>query len=113
MGAEVSHLKDVLAGRLQTAGLGLTAQAVRYPADSVSELIPEPGVVPWLLKVHKYLRSIDKGVAATVRQSEAVIGFCPQTDIVLAGYSQRAIVVHQAQLRLAGVPGALPHAAGT
>jgi hypothetical protein len=47
-----------------------------------------------------YEASIADGVSATIDEIRAVLSGCPETEIVLAGYSQGAMAIHQAELQL-------------
>jgi hypothetical protein len=85
-----------------------------YPADSVSDLDPSsyelfllvvdpPAAVIDYVQHHldKYLASINTGIADAVSLAEQSVAACPQTRLVMAGYSQGAMVMHQAELQLA------------
>jgi hypothetical protein len=85
-----------------------------YSADSVGELIPSvpeaagyaaatPGAALALYyarNLKPYTASIGNGVKLTIEAVHAVLGSCPETELVLAGYSQGAMAVHQAERKL-------------
>ncbi len=63
-----------------------------------------------------YLWGLDDGIKAAVKAVKDRLSTCPGSDqnLVLAGYSQGAMVMHQAELDLASSdPGALSHIVGT
>lgn len=70
------------------SGRTITAEAVRYPAAPVPL---EGGIGGWL----DFLGSVDEGTDATAEQFEAFTERCPDTLVVLAGYSQGAMIVHR------------------
>ena len=101
--------------------------AVNYPAAAVSVLAPSArevelsGIEPkreladWKQRhLDAYLASIDAGTAAAVSEVKSEVLNCPSSLLVLAGFSQGAMVVHRAELELAATdPSALAHVAGT
>lgn len=60
---------------------GTTGYAVKYPADFSSS-------------------SPDKGVADTLRHFEAQVKACPKQKYVFSGYSQGAVVMHRAAVKM-------------
>ena len=48
----------------------------------------------------KYIRSIHEGTAQFVAQLRSLAADCQDADIIVAGYSQGAMVVHQGELQL-------------
>lgn len=83
----------------QLPGRAMTPQAVTYPAQGVELLVTSRNA---------YFTSLELGaqsVQATLRRRAAA---CPQERVVLAGYSQGAMVVHRAlqDLDRAGDPQA-------
>ena len=74
--------------QLQQEGRTITAEAVEYPAKDVPD---DAGVGDWL----DYMGSVDAGTAALGGQYAAFTAQCPNTKVVLAGYSQGAMVVHR------------------
>jgi hypothetical protein len=69
-------------------GRTMSAEAVEYPATAVPE---DGGLVDWA----GFMSSVDAGTAALGAQYAAFVQRCPTTKVVLAGYSQGAMVVHR------------------
>jgi Cutinase len=69
-------------------GRTMSAEAVEYPATAVPE---EGGLMDWA----GFMSSVDAGTAALGAQYAAFVQRCPTTKVVLAGYSQGAMVVHR------------------
>jgi hypothetical protein len=82
---------------LQADGRTITAEAVDYPAVAV----PADGD---LLGWAGFIGSVDTGTAALGAQYAAFTQRCPATKVVLAGYSQGAMVVHRNLQALADSP---------
>ncbi|MDT5334664.1 MAG: hypothetical protein QOD90_169 [Mycobacterium sp.] len=78
------QLRDDLAANGQT----ITAEAVQYPAAPVPL---EGGLGGWM----GFMDSVKSGTDATAKQFEAFTERCPDTKVVLAGYSQGAMVIHR------------------
>jgi Cutinase len=97
MGRVVYNSLRDLYGLVQRDGRTLTAEAVAYPAAAV----PADGD---LLGWGGFMSSVDAGVAALANQYAAFTQQCPSTAVVLAGYSQGAMVVHRNLATLAGSP---------
>ena len=89
-------LRD-LAVQLQRDGRTITAEAVEYPAVAV----PADGD---LLGWGGFMSSVDAGTAALGAQYASFAARCPATKVVLAGYSQGAMVVHRNLQALADSP---------
>jgi hypothetical protein len=87
-----------LAGLLQRDGRTITAEAVEYPAVAVPD--DDGGVGEWL----GFMSSVDAGTAALGAQYASFAQRCPATKVVLAGYSQGAMVVHRNLQALAENP---------
>lgn len=117
VGAAVDEMAHVMKGALARRHIGMRIEYVHYPADSVSDFVPSRfelamarGSLPSFLayyyghNVSRFLRSIDRGVRDGIRRLRRT---CRSTSVVLAGYSQGAMVVHQIEQRLSfvGVPG--------
>ena len=88
MGDVVYASYQQLSAELAASGKTMTAEAVQYPAA------PVPlggGLGGWM----DFMDSVDDGTDATAEQLEAFTARCPQTKVVLAGYSQGAMVVHR------------------
>ena len=88
MGRVMQQSYQALEQRLQQEGRTITAEAVEYPAKDVPD---DPGVLDWA----DYMTSVDAGTAALGGQYAAFTAQCPTTKVVLAGYSQGAMVVHR------------------
>ena len=87
------QLRDELAATGQT----IDAEAVDYPAPHVPL---EGGLGGWL----DFLGSVKDGTSAAEEQFEAFTAKCPNTKVVLAGYSQGAMVIHRNLYDLADDP---------
>ena len=86
-----------LARLLQEDGRTITAEAVEYPAVAV----PVDGdLMGWA----GFMNSVDAGAAALGAQYASFAQRCPATKVVLAGYSQGAMVVHRNLQALADSP---------
>jgi hypothetical protein len=75
---------------VQADGRTMTAEAVEYPAVAVPDE-EEGGIGDWM----GFMSSVDTGAAALGAQYAAFTQRCPSTKVVLAGYSQGAMVVHR------------------
>jgi hypothetical protein len=78
-----------LATQLAQDGRTMTSEAVVYPATAVPD--DDAGVGEWM----GFMSSVDEGTAALGRQYAAFVAQCPTSRVVLAGYSQGAMVVHR------------------
>ena len=87
-----------LARLVQHDGRTITAEAVEYPAVAVPD--DDGGVGEWL----GFMSSVDAGTAALGAQYASFAQRCPTTKVVLAGYSQGAMVVHRNLQALADNP---------
>jgi hypothetical protein len=97
MGQIVYRSYEALAQQLAQEGRTISAEAVDYPAKDVPD---DPGVLDWA----DYMGSVDVGTAALGAQYSAFTAQCPDTKVVLAGYSQGAMVVHRNLLALGADP---------
>jgi cutinase len=131
MGLELHNMAKVLKTDLAAKGKNLQLMPVFYPADSAYELIPSSSseFVQDLLSgplavaaaayeaayIAKYDLSINQGIQGTEQAVATILRLCPGAKIVLAGYSQGAIAVHEAENSLhANKPGELKqHIVGT
>jgi cutinase len=86
-----------MATALAASGKTMTAEAVQYPAAPVPA---DGGIGGWLT----FLGSVKDGTAATAKQFAAFTAQCPDTKVVLAGYSQGAMVIHRNLYALADDP---------
>ena len=82
---------------VQQDGRTITAEAVEYPATPVPE---DGGLLDWA----GFIGSVDAGTAALGGQYASFAQRCPSTKVVLAGYSQGAMVVHRNLNALADSP---------
>jgi Cutinase len=89
MGRVVYQSLQDLSTQLAKDGRTMTAEAVEYPAVEVPD--QDGGVGQWL----GFMGSVDAGYAALGKQYEAFVQQCPSSKVVLAGYSQGAMVVHR------------------
>lgn len=126
LGPEVHQMAAVVQQVLSTADLttfrtlnvGYAAEPVKvlYPtAKEIKSFREHPAaaaVYYYRHNVRKYLTSISDGISSAVSEAEYVHAHCPAALLILAGYSQGAMVMHQAELQLArdhktGVLGAI------
>lgn len=88
MGDVMYESYQQLSSELAADGRTITAEAVQYPAA------PVPlggGLGGWM----DFMDSVEDGTDATAEQLEAFTARCPMTKVVLAGYSQGAMVIHR------------------
>ncbi|HZQ31493.1 MAG TPA: cutinase family protein [Mycobacterium sp.] len=97
MGQVVFDTFRQLQATLAHDGRTITAEAVDYPATAVP---PDGSIMGWA----GFMNSVDAGTAALGKQYAAYTQQCPNTKVVLAGYSQGAMVVHRNLYGLAGSP---------
>ena len=97
MGDVIHQTYQQVRSAVQASGRTITAEAVQYPAAAVPL---EGGIGGWL----DFLGSVDTGVDATAEQFEAFTQRCPATKVVLAGYSQGAMIIHRNLYDLADHP---------
>ena len=89
MGYDVYQSYLDLQRLLAADGRTMTAEAVEYPAVAVPD--DDGGVGDWL----GFMGSVDTGATALGAQYAAFSAKCPTSKVVLAGYSQGAMVVHR------------------
>lgn len=97
MGRVVYNSLRDLSQWVQQDGRTMSAEAVAYPAAPV----PADGD---LLGWGGFMSSVDTGVAALGNQYAAFTQRCPSSKVILAGYSQGAMVVHRNLAGLSGSP---------
>lgn len=97
MGGVVYQSYQQLRAGLLASGHTIDAEAVQYPAAPVPL---KGGLGGWL----DFLGSVDDGTDAVAKQYKAFTERCPDTKVVLAGYSQGAMVVHRNLYELADDP---------
>jgi cutinase len=88
MGGVVYQSYLQLRSDLAASGRTIDAEAVQYPAAPVPL---EGGLGGWM----GFMDSVDEGTDATAEQFEKFTERCPNTKVVLAGYSQGAMVIHR------------------
>ncbi len=106
-GPEAYKVVTTVAAKLHAAKISYGEDSSSYPADSVNDLKPStlelvglPESLPLYYKdnVSKYLASIATGVSFMVSNIQDRVATCGNAQhFVLVGYSQGAIVVHQAE----------------
>jgi cutinase len=97
MGSVVYQSYQQLKAQLADDGHTIDAEAVQYPAAPVPL---EGGISGWL----GFLGSVGDGTDATAKQYKAFTDRCPDSKVVLAGYSQGAMIVHRNLYDLADDP---------
>ena len=97
MGRVIFQSYRDLAQQVQRDGRTITAEAVDYPAKAV----PADGD---LLGWAGFMTSVDAGTATLGAQYASFAQRCPASKVVLAGYSQGAMVVHRNLQTLADSP---------
>jgi Cutinase len=97
MGEIIYQSYEVLQQQLAQEGRTITAEAVDYPATDVPD---DAGIGDWL----NYMGSVDAGTNALGAQYAAFTAQCPTTKVVLAGYSQGAMVVHRNLVNIGADP---------
>jgi hypothetical protein len=97
MGSVVYQSYQQLKAQLVADGRTIDAEAVQYPAAPVPL---EGGISGWL----GFLGSVGDGTDATAEQYTAFTERCPDSKVVLAGYSQGAMIVHRNLYKLADDP---------
>ncbi len=127
MGAPVNYMAGGLGALVDAYGEEMRSLPVIYSADSVSELVPSKAELAAMASAgglglgnpaagvaglsgaaalyyarhaKPYLASIKLGVSQTIVELETELTACPEIEFVLAGYSQGAMAIHQAELRL-------------
>jgi len=88
MGGAVFQSYQQLSSALAASGYTMTAEAVEYPAAPVPV---EDGLGGWM----DFMDSVEEGTDAAADQFAAYTERCPDTKVVLAGYSQGAMVIHR------------------
>jgi hypothetical protein len=128
MGPEVGHMAQLVKGGLAAKGLDMALTPVSYTAASADLLMPgatvqselaagntRAAVENWIqTSLDPYDASIDDGITRTQEDAEAAVGQCPGVKLVMGGYSQGAIAIHDAEVWLAAnKPSVFRHVAGT
>jgi hypothetical protein len=97
MGRVVFQSFNAMKELVERDGRTITAEAVEYPATPVPA---DGGLLDWA----DFMGSVDAGAAALGGQYASFAARCPSTKVVLAGYSQGAMVVHRNLHALAASP---------
>lgn len=128
LGAELDYMATVIKSDLAARGLHMSLLSDTYDADSVNDLKPNATVTGdlkkgWLVRaaveyvhtsVDRYDASIQQGISNAEYSVRTVLSDCPDAQIIMAGYSQGAIAVHDAENYLAkNDPARFSHIAGT
>lgn len=128
MGPPIDHMASVIASDLAAKGLRMARLANPYNADSVSDLKPNATVLALLAagnlaaaaaeyihtSVDRYDASTQQGIQEAEYDVGVVLADCPSAKIIMAGYSQGAVAVHDAENYLAkNKPAEFSHIAGT
>lgn len=111
VGAPVNYMAGLLGEDVHAYGEEMRILSVIYSADSVDELVPTKSellemaaggaaAIYYERNLKPYMASIASGASQTVAEVRATLSGCPEAEIVLAGYSQGAMAVHQAELQL-------------
>lgn len=118
----------IVEGDLAAKGLGMAFTPVSYTAASVDLLTPNSAVTSeleagdtrtaiedWVhTSVDPYDASINDGVKQAEEDAETAVSQCPGVKLIMGGYSQGAIAVHDAEVWLAAnKPSVFQHVAGT
>ena len=97
MGDVVYQSYEQLRSDLAADGRTISAEAVDYPAAPVPT---EGGLGGWL----GFMDSVKAGENAALAQFDAYTQQCPNSKVVLAGYSQGAMVIHRLLHDVSGNP---------
>jgi hypothetical protein len=113
MGPAVDRMAVDLRAWLAKTAAGTQTFGDPYPADSTNDLKPSTGELLLLLgdpidaaidytrdNLDKFTHSIAVGTADAVGEADDESVDCPQTRLVMIGYSQGAMAMHQAELQL-------------
>jgi hypothetical protein len=112
VGGPLAYMAGLLEEDVRNYGEEMQVFPVAYSADPVEELVPSkvelaemalshaPEIIYYARNYKPYAASIADGVKETLADIHSTIDRCPETELVLAGYSQGAMAVHQAELQL-------------
>jgi hypothetical protein len=109
LGDEVRSLTDKIMGQVKPQRPSLLRLGVIYPAESTDLLKPPQPILPsnpvwqaaYAKRVARYFAGVDNGIATLHEMLTTRAASCPNEILVLAGYSQGAMVVHRELVRLA------------
>jgi Cutinase len=127
MGVPVDYMGRQLEKQVVAYGETFALRQVPYSADSVDELVPSSleikgmkaaGVIGigdpaagvagltgaaaiyYARHAKPYLASVADGIRQTVARVKQLNASCPEAELILAGFSQGAMAVHEAELQL-------------
>lgn len=127
MGFPIARMADTIRKAVLDFPETFGARAVRYTAAPVERLVPSKGELVAMAAtgslgignpaagvgglfgaaamyygahLKPYMNSIEGGVKATIDLLRSELALCPEAEFILAGYSQGAIAIHRAELRL-------------
>lgn len=113
MGPSVYYMAQRMKSRLGSYGISMSLQGVEYPALGIETLVPSKRQLALLgaspvaaLTAYKknnfnrYIGSINTGTSRVRQTIETAASICEDSDIILGGYSQGAMAVHEALLNL-------------
>jgi cutinase len=89
--AQVYGVYKKLETKLHKEKKTIKLQAVQYPATSLQTGVSNPTL---------FTNSIEKGKENLLQQAKELEKTCPKTKIILAGFSQGAMVVHEASMEV-------------
>lgn len=109
MGASVYYMANRMRSRLARYGETTDLIGLSYPALGVETLVPSTFQINLLTKnpaaafalykkrnFDRYMNSIDKGTSSMRRAIVDYASDCQDSDLILGGYSQGAMAIHQA-----------------
>jgi hypothetical protein len=104
-GPQVLKVITIMEGYLHAKKVSYGAEPVKYPAASVNDLDPSRlDFVDWTDYLNKHLgpfvASINTGVNETVDYAEWAQKTCHNSKIIMVGYSQGAMLMHDAEIQL-------------
>jgi len=104
-GPEVYKAISIIGDYLRAKKVSYNTGAINYSSVSVNVLDPAKlDFVDWTdylnNHVDKFVDSIGTGASDTVLLAEIVHAICPKEKLVLVGYSQGAMVMHDAEIQL-------------
>ncbi len=111
VGGPLAYMAGLLEEDVTHHGEVMEVFPVAYSADSVGDLVPSKaelaemalGGAPAIYyerNYKPYAASIADGVREALADIRSTADQCPETELVLAGYSQGAMAIHKAELQL-------------
>jgi hypothetical protein len=128
MGKELDYMALQVYAAFMKKGVATAFMPVDYPADSVGDLKPNAAVLALLglgdttaalaaykkTSVDKYDASMTEGIKQAEAAVTTVLSSCPDAEIIMGGYSQGAVAVHDAENWLVNnQPAEFRHIVGT